>query len=111
MPNKLAAEIIEALDKSARLHHWPERGLVKAQDAEIVNQLLVGFVERVESAHFRTNEDTGANPCARLVWNILRQEVGLPYLEEKDLPAYCIVHKKYHKIEPGCQRFGGSKVS
>lgn len=42
----------------------------------------------VEAAHFRTVEDTGANPCALLVWNALRRRAGLPWLSKEQLPAW-----------------------
>jgi hypothetical protein len=62
------------------------------------------FIERVEKAHFRTNEDTGANQNAMLIWNLVRAEAGLPPLDLRDLPAYCETHKMYHVIRAdyGC---------
>jgi hypothetical protein len=64
------------------------------------------FVKEVEESHFRTNEDTGANSNALLIWNMVREHVGLPRLDILDLPAYCITHKTYHVIRPsyGCKR-------
>lgn len=50
-----------------------------------MTQDLLALVERVEKAHFRTHQDTGANPCALMVWNIVRQEAGLPRLTSRDL--------------------------
>lgn len=57
---------------------------------------LLQMIERVEKAHFRTVEDTGAHPCARLIWNIVRQEAGLPPLELSDLHSYCERCGSYH---------------
>jgi hypothetical protein len=64
------------------------------------------FIESVEKAHFRTNEDTGANPNALLIWNLVRKNCGLAPLSKDDLPAYCQTHKTYHHIKPdnGCER-------
>lgn len=64
------------------------------------------FIKRVESAHFRTNEDTGANLNAILIWNMVRRHVGLPRIDIDDLPAYCETHEKYHVIQEdyGCKR-------
>ncbi len=45
-------------------------------------------MEEVEASHFRTETDTGANPCAMLVWNALRSKFGLPHLEKRDLPFW-----------------------
>lgn len=43
------------------------------------------FIEGIESRHFRTASDTGANPNALFVWNILREHAGLPRLTRDDL--------------------------
>lgn len=48
----------------------------------------LAFIFAVESSHFRTVEDTGANPNAMLIWNIVRQRVGLPRISKDDLPAW-----------------------
>jgi hypothetical protein len=64
------------------------------------------FIETVEYNHFRTNIDTGANPNALFIWNIVRNHVGLPVLHVNDLAAWCFTHKKYHHIREdyGCMR-------
>lgn len=64
------------------------------------------FIRKVEDAHFRTNEDTGAHPNALMIWNIVRAHIGLPALSANDLPAFCDEHKKYHVIKDdyGCRR-------
>lgn len=64
----------------------------------------IEFVNKVEKAHFRTVHDTGANGQAMLVWNMVREHVGLPRICLNDLPAYCETHLKYHLIkrEYGC---------
>lgn len=64
------------------------------------------FIKKVEEAHFRTNDDTGANLNALFIWNLVREHVGESRLEWRDLPAYCETHQKYHKIDIdyGCVR-------
>lgn len=64
------------------------------------------FIKDVESRHFRTNEDTGANLNALMIWNLVRKHAGLPKLETDDLPAYCATHDTYHliQLEYGCKR-------
>lgn len=57
---------------------------------------LIKLIDQVEKAHFRTVDDTGANSCAMLIWNIVRNEAGLPRLQLSDLPAYCKSCKRYH---------------
>lgn len=42
----------------------------------------------VEAAHFRTNEDTGANLNALVVWSAFRRAIGLPPLSWSDLPKW-----------------------
>ena len=46
---------------------------------------LVELIEDVESRHFRTNMDTGANSNALFVWNIVREYAGLPRITRTDL--------------------------
>lgn len=64
------------------------------------------FIAEVESKHFRTDADTGANQNAMMIWNIVREYVGLSRLRVQDLPAFCVTHGRYHLInnEYGCQR-------
>lgn len=64
------------------------------------------FVSRVEQAHFRTDEDTGANPSVLMIWNMVRRHFGMSNLLRENLPAYCATHDTYHKIKPdyGCKR-------
>lgn len=71
-------------------------------------QIDTDFIKRVEASHFRTNEDTGANLNALLIWNMVRQHLGMTQLTTKDLPSYCITHKTYHVIRSdyGCKRKG-----
>lgn len=71
-----------------------------------MNEIDSNFINEVEKAHFRTNQDTGANLNALLIWNLVRKHVGLPRLEVDDLPAYCEAHETYHKIRAdyGCHR-------
>lgn len=71
-----------------------------------MNTIDKEFIAKTEASHFRTNSDTGANECAMLVWNMVRQHVGLPRLRLWDLPAWCVTHQKYHLInsEYGCKR-------
>lgn len=46
---------------------------------------LEEFIADVEACHFRTGHDTGANPCALMVWNILREWAGMQSLDRDDL--------------------------
>ncbi len=64
------------------------------------------FIKQIESRHFRTNEDTGANLNALFIWNLVRVELGLKCLHTTDLPAHCKTHDTYHVInkENGCIR-------
>lgn len=70
-----------------------------------MSELDEKFVEKVESAHFRTQNDTGANEYALFIWNIVRNHVGLTRIIKSDLPGYCLTHKKYHLInnDYGCK--------
>ena len=58
------------------------------------------FIASVEKNYFRTNQDIGAEYNALFIWNIVRKEAGLEPLKMDDLPAYCMTHKMYHKIQP-----------
>lgn len=53
------------------------------------------FILEVESKYFRTNEDVGANQNALFIWNLVREQAGLPRLEMKDLPRWWISEKSY----------------
>lgn len=46
---------------------------------------LVEFIEDVERCHFRTGHDTGANPTALFIWNIVRGQAGMDMLTKEDL--------------------------
>ena len=46
---------------------------------------LLDFIDDVESRHFRTQYDTGANINAMIVWNMLRKFAGLDELTRDDL--------------------------
>ena len=46
---------------------------------------LQEFIADVEKTQFRTPFDTGANPCALMVWNILRNYAGMDRLTRDDL--------------------------
>jgi hypothetical protein len=59
------------------------------------NKKLLAVMEEIEKEHFRTVEDTGANPCALLVWNALRRRVGLPSVWKEDLASYDDVKGEY----------------
>lgn len=71
-----------------------------------MNLIDKDFIEKVEKAYFRTDEDTGANWNALFVWNRVRDHVGLSQLRKEDLPAYCQIHRTYHVINKdyGCER-------
>jgi hypothetical protein len=49
---------------------------------------LLDFIREVEDAHFRTECDTGANLNVLLIWNLVRKEAGLPWLQKSDLPTW-----------------------
>jgi hypothetical protein len=66
-----------------------------------MNTIDEAFVKKVEAAHFRTVHDTGANENALLIWNIVREHVGLPWLKKSDLPVYCETHDTYHLFRDG----------
>jgi hypothetical protein len=67
---------------------------------------LQNFIAAIEAAHFRTDEDRGANTNALFIWNRVREFAGLPELKRVDLPAYCFKHETYHPIREGygCER-------
>ena len=71
-----------------------------------MNTIDLDFIKSIEQAHFRTSTDTGANLNALLIWNCVREHVGLPRLTLGDLPAFCLTHNKCHVIqeEYGCCR-------
>ena len=48
-------------------------------------QQLLEFIADVESRHFRTQYDTGANINTMIVWNMLRKFAGLDELTRDDL--------------------------
>jgi hypothetical protein len=76
--------------------------------AEIIDTKTVtaNFVAKIEENYFRTNEDVGASLNVLLIWNQVRQHLGLEKLEIKDLRAHCKTHDEYHVIQPedGCER-------
>ncbi len=45
------------------------------------------FIDDIEKCHFRTAHDTGANPCAMMIWNGLREWYGVDSLTIDDLHA------------------------
>jgi hypothetical protein len=56
---------------------------------------IIQAIENVEKAHFRTQQDTGSNLNAMLIWRALRKELGLPDLNVSDLRKYNEVTEKY----------------
>lgn len=48
-------------------------------------QRLLDFITDVESRHFRTQYDTGANMNAMIIWNMVRKFAGLEELTRDDL--------------------------
>lgn len=48
-------------------------------------QQLLNFINDVESRHFRTQYDTGANMNAMIIWNMVRKFAGLEELTRDDL--------------------------
>lgn len=69
-----------------------ENGNEKAAENDFQVQLRA-LVDQVETAHFRTVDDTGANECAMLIWNIVRQAAGLSRITKANLPEYCYGHR------------------
>lgn len=57
---------------------------------------LLDILAEVEREHFRTVHDTGANPCAILIWNALRGKLGLPRVWREDLPKWDEERKGYY---------------
>lgn len=57
---------------------------------------LIEFINKIEASHFRTQEDTGANLNAMLIWNQVRKLAGLKRLQLDDLASYCSECDKYH---------------
>jgi hypothetical protein len=57
---------------------------------------LSRFISEVEASYFRSAYDTGANLNALLIWNLVRENAGLPRLKLTDLPAYCVTCNSYH---------------
>ena len=51
------------------------------------------FIEDMESRFFRTATDTGANPNAMFVWNLVREWAGLDRLTVDDL------HRRHAEID------------
>ena len=70
----------------------------KPQHFEATPEVLAA-IKAVESAHFRTNEDTGANQRASLVWSALRRQFGLPMIARDDLPAWDEARGGYYMPE------------
>lgn len=70
----------------------PERKVLKLD-----NQTLLEFIKDQEERNFRTEHDTGANPNALFIWNMVRRLAGLPDLKRTDLPAYCEICEEYHQ--------------
>lgn len=64
-----------------------------------MSESLEDFIARVEAAHFRTQDDTGANECALLIWNMVREFADKPRLRRRDLRSYCEPCKTYHYAE------------
>ncbi len=54
-----------------------------------ISKKVLNAMKNVEDRHFRTVEDTGANSCAMVVWNTLRENLGLPQITKNDLSFYC----------------------
>lgn len=62
-----------------------EKQRLAAMRAERRKMSLQDFIVDVESRHFRTNQDTGANANALMIWNMVRDYAGLDELDEDDL--------------------------
>lgn len=56
---------------------------------------LIEAIAAVERDHFRTVDDTGANPCAMLVLNYLRRQAGLPLISKDHLSKWDETVKRY----------------
>jgi hypothetical protein len=60
-PSALATRIVEAMDKGARLHHWPERIQVKILNAELIDRELAKepkpkFLDMVETIVYEVKQ-------------------------------------------------------
>lgn len=66
----------------------PTKRKTKSKMLPVPGSPLWEVLAKVEAAHFRTEHDTGANDCARLVWNVLRSHLGLPWLDRKHFPKW-----------------------
>lgn len=71
-----------------------------------MNAIDAEFIKKVEGDHFRTVGDTGAHPNAMMIWNRVRQHVGLARITIDDLPKYCETHDTYHMLREdyGCKQ-------
>lgn len=59
------------------------------------NKVILDFISDFEKSHFRSETDTGANPSAMMLWNMVRFRAGLEGITEDDLPKYDGVTTKY----------------
>lgn len=59
-------------------------------------QSLNDFISNVESKHFRTVHDTGANSNTLMVWNEVRKYAGLDSLGLNNLSKWCERCGYYH---------------
>lgn len=67
-----------------------------------ISQEILAAIKDVESRHFRTCHDTGANSCAMIVWNTFRVNLGLSRIDRDDLPTFCHSCSKYHAKNDKC---------
>ncbi len=85
-PSPESLELVQAVFRPG-VSLMVQKAAAHVLDAHVslaIRQLMT----KVETDHFRTNEDTGANLNALTVWNCLRRHAGLPYISRDDLPAY-----------------------
>jgi len=62
-------------------------------------KILLDAIKAVELSHFRTENDTGANPNALMIMNAFRRQANLPRIYETDLPYYNEELKGYYMPE------------
>jgi len=74
-------------------YNWSE--LMQTCNVPSVSMTLADAIANVESRHFRTEHDTGANPTAELVMNTFRDLAGLSYKGRHDLPKWNEERKAY----------------
>ena len=66
----------------------PTSYATKTKSSNATHPNLLSFISKVEKNHFRSVGGIGANECAMILWNLVRQEVGLSALRLSDFPSW-----------------------